>query len=268
MRPTAPQPLLAPSLIRLTRPERAALLAMVLLLLLAALLPAMGQSEAYHQFADQRSWLGLPHAADVLTNLVFAAAGGLGLYRLAQRRPAVAGQALAPLTRLALGTFFLGILATSAGSAYYHAWPDSATLLWDRAPMVLAFAGVLGTFTAERISARMGALALGFALLLGAAGLLQAATVGSITAYAVLQFGGLAGMLAALLLARGNPGGLPWRPLLGWYVVAKLLELGDRTVWELTGQLVSGHSLKHLAAGMAALVLWRALAPAGCRPPA
>src|SRR3569833_3916671 len=32
----------------------------------------------YHEFADQRSWAGIPHAADVLSNLAYLVAGLAG----------------------------------------------------------------------------------------------------------------------------------------------------------------------------------------------
>ena len=51
---------------------------MAFLLTLALLMPGMAQSESYHAFADQRGWAGLPHAADVLSNLGFLAAGLAG----------------------------------------------------------------------------------------------------------------------------------------------------------------------------------------------
>jgi hypothetical protein len=40
--------------------------------------------------------------------------------------------------------------------------------------------------------------------------------------------------------------------LIAIYALAKLLELGDHAVYEWTGQLVSGHSLKHVVASFAA----------------
>jgi hypothetical protein len=248
-----------------THKEYAVLAFLFLLALLGVALPPLAQPESYHQFADQRTVFGVAHAADVLTNLIFAAVGLCGLLRVA-RRPAVDS-----VTRAALGLFFAGVLATAAGSAYYHLAPDSQTLLWDRAPMVLAFAGLLGAFCAQRVSPRAGVLALAGTLALGAASLVQAATTGSVTAYLVLQVGGLVGMVL-MLVAGGRPAGaasdaaaprrdgFAWGALLGWYALAKLLELGDTVVWDVTGQLVSGHSLKHLAAGVAALVIARSVA--------
>ena len=44
------------------------------------------QWASYHQFADQRAWLGLPNAADVLSNLPFALVG-LGWLWATRRLP-------------------------------------------------------------------------------------------------------------------------------------------------------------------------------------
>ena len=52
---------------------------MALLFTLALLMPGMAQPEHYHAFADRRGWLGLPHAADVLSNLGFVLAGLAGM---------------------------------------------------------------------------------------------------------------------------------------------------------------------------------------------
>lgn len=248
-----------------TTKEYATMAFLFLLALLGVALPPLAQPEAYHHFADQRAAFGIAHAADVLTNLVFVAAGAYGLLRVA-RRPSVDS-----VTRAALAVFFAGVLATAAGSAYYHLAPDSQTLLWDRAPMVVAFAGLLGAFCTQRVSRRAGVMTLAGTLALGTASLLQAATTGNVVAYLVLQVGGLVGMVLMLAVGARPAGtnGAPvvpmrdafaWGALLGWYALAKLLELGDTFVWDLTGQLVSGHSLKHLAAGVAALVIARSVA--------
>jgi hypothetical protein len=41
----------------------------------------------------------------------------------------------------------------------------------------------------------------------------------------------------------------------GWYALAKVCELLDVRIFRLSGETVSGHTLKHLFAGMAALWL-------------
>jgi hypothetical protein len=45
----------------------------------------------------------------------------------------------------------------------------------------------------------------------------------------------------------------------GFYVLAKILETGDRQIFALTGHTVSGHTLKHLAAAMAGYWMLRML---------
>jgi hypothetical protein len=43
-----------------------------------------------------------------------------------------------------------------------------------------------------------------------------------------------------------------WGMLIAIYALAKLLEVGDHVVFEWTGQVVSGHTLKHVVASCAA----------------
>ncbi len=63
----------------LTSRERALAIACVGLLLIASFASAVPQSATYHHFADQRGWLGVPFALDVLSNLPFALWGIGGL---------------------------------------------------------------------------------------------------------------------------------------------------------------------------------------------
>lgn len=120
---------------------------------LAWLAPPLVQFAHYHHFADQRAWLGVPCALDVLSNLPFALFG---------------------------------------------AWGPLSVWVW--------------------------------------------AGGGNLLPWAVLQG---AGMVVAL------------------YALAKVLELTDHAVYALGGQLVSGHSLKHVAAALAAWPVIGALCSLG-----
>jgi hypothetical protein len=68
-------------------------------------------------------------------------------------------------------------------------------------------------------------------------------------------------MLLVLALALRKPlpqaWGLPLMAVMAVYATAKLLELGDHAVFDWTSGLVSGHSLKHVVAALAA---WPVLA--------
>jgi len=78
--------------------------------------------------------------------------------------------------------------------------------------------------------------------------------------WVVVQFGGMA-LMAWLALHKPRAGALGVRlgVLIGLYALAKLLELGDEAVFHATGEVVSGHSLKHLVAGLAAWPVLRAV---------
>lgn len=230
--------------------EKSSLFFMACLMLLGFAVPPIAQSNSYHQFANQHTWGGIPHFADVASNAVFLLTGLLGL-----RQIRYLGHVLHP-AKGPLTFFFIGLLLTSLGSAYYHWAPTSATLVWDRIPMVLAFSGIIGTFLTLRVSPRMGRIGVIFCLLVGLLGLLLP---GHLAWYLTLQFGGLHGLLIGSVCLKKGSDPFPWGRLLGWYFLAKLLEHFDIAIWELTQQIVSGHTLKHLAAGMAGVLLLKHL---------
>src|SRR5207244_5710685 len=113
--------------------------AIIALVTLAVLLPAVAQDAKYHLFADQRTWLGVPRAADVLSNLAFVAVGLLGAITLLSPRRLP----LRSATATSLWCVAAGFVLTGVGSAWYHSQPNDATLLWDRLPMTLVLAGVI-----------------------------------------------------------------------------------------------------------------------------
>jgi hypothetical protein len=47
--------------------------------------------------------------------------------------------------------------------------------------------------------------------------------------------------------------------LIAWYGLSKVLEFFDAAIFDITGNLISGHSLKHLAAAIATYVVLRML---------
>ena len=153
-----------------------------------------------------------------------------------------------------------GLLLTAAGSVFYHLQPDALRLAADRAGMAVAFAGLIGFAVCERVSQRAGWPAAWFVL---AAGLLAVAVfhaTGNVLPWAVLQFGGML-LVFVLALARPVPGAIGFK--LGWviffYALAKLFELSDHALYEATHHVVSGHSVKHLTAALAALPVLQAL---------
>lgn len=232
------------------------LLAATGLLALAVLGPALAQPAHLHDYADQRTLWGLPFAMDVLSNLPFALAGAAGIWFLV-RSPA---GALSGVERSMAALFFAGLVLTACASGWYHLRPDDVGLAVDRYGMSIAFAGLLGLAAAGRVSGRAGA-AVGVAVLLLAPASVQAwSATGNVLPWAVVQFGGM-GLILWLAVLRAAPGALEirWGLVILAYAAAKLLEANDHGVYELTGQLVAGHTLKHLAAAAAALPVMGAI---------
>ena len=257
----------------MSRAESALLLALAVALGVACFGPAVAQHAHYHAFADQRAGWGLPFAMDVLSNLPFAVAGVWGLIALRrmpahlqstadasghQATPSMVWPGLQPAVQPALAAlFFMGLLATAACSSFYHWQPDNAGLAIDRLGMVVAFAGLLGLAVADRISGRAGLATAATVLALGPLSVMVWATSGNLLPWALLQGGGMLLMvLLAVCRATRKPiagaWGIPLAAVVALYALAKVLELGDHQVFEWTHGLVSGHSLKHAVAALAA----------------
>jgi hypothetical protein len=237
-----------------TRREAFVALAFASAAALWALMPSVPQPGAYHAFADQRSFLGIPNAADVLSNVAFLAVGILGLVRLgATRRP------LSTAVRVNLQVFFVGLVLTCFASGYYHWAPSDGTLVLDRLAMTVAFAGTMGAMLGERVSGRSGLAVLLLMLVVGPASVLYWRSTGDVSLYAVIQFGGMAGILLLLSLTPRGSDPFPWWALMAWYATSKVAEAGDVLVWNATRGLFAGHMVKHLAAAAGGLAIANAL---------
>lgn len=260
----------------LSRRERVLFFFFALLLLVAIAgpaLPAPGMGGG--AFADERSWFGLPHAMDVLSNLPFAALGVWGLRWLhwhdqahehvQDAVPLHHAVAQPPVNLLDCAwMFFAGLVITAAGSAFYHLQPDALRLAADRAGMTVAFAGLIGCVVCERVSARAGWPAAWFVLGTGLLAVAVCQETGNVVPWALVQYGGMV-LVLTLALLRPVRGAIGLR--LGWviffYALAKLFELSDRAIYEATHHLLAGHSLKHLTAALAALPVLHALQAMG-----
>jgi hypothetical protein len=224
----------------------------VAIAIVALLLPPLPQPLAYHQFADQRSWLGIPNFGDVASNLGFALVGIWGLIFLLHSEQEKPNRFASPGERWPYLIMFAGMLLTAFGSAYYHLAPDNARLVWDRLPMTIVFMSLVAAVIAERISLRAGLLLLPLLLAIGAASVLQwrmseLHAHGDLRFYAAVQVYAIVVLLLALLSPPKYTRGSDFAVVVGFYILAKILEIADRQVFAL-GHIVSGHTLKHLAA--------------------
>jgi hypothetical protein len=215
--------------------------------LAGALLAPVAQPQSYHNFCDQRAFLRIPNALNVLSNLPFLLVGLLGL------------RALPGLTQGPWAVMFLGVGLTAIGSSYYHLDPNDATLVWDRLPMTVAFAGLVAGTLADRVP-RLTWPLLAVLLAVGAGSVLYWALRGNLVPYIAVQAGFIGAALAATAAVR-SPYTLATRIYLAsaLYAGAMIAERYDFEISALLANTVSGHTLKHLLAAASAYVLLRML---------
>ncbi len=235
----------------LSRTEAAFLLALVLLISGAFFIPPIAQDQSYHVFADQRPWGSLANAADTLSNLSFLFAGGWGLWQVACSQ----NFSSTPLIRSLAAIFLVGVMLTGLASMFYHLAPSDSRLAVDRFAMSLAFAAALALLAADRVSERLAVWLVTILFVLAPLTVWIWVDSGNLTPYAVLQFGGVT--LIALFSWRPSlrAPGLNFLGLLLSYGCAKICELADTRIFDLTSELVSGHSLKHIFAATGVVIL-------------
>jgi hypothetical protein len=225
-------------------------LAVVLLgpLALVLGLPPIRQDLGYHAFADTRAFVGIPNFFDVVSNLPFLLVALAGMRSCAGLRPGG--------VRDAWTTAFIGVGLISAGSMYYHLAPSNGTLVWDRAPMTLAFMGIFVALLVEHTSARRARPFLVAMVITGLASVAYWHWTDDLRLYVWVQLAPLLTVAAVILLF--PPPYTHRRYLLAagaLYVVAKLVEHNDAALFHASGGLVSGHTLKHLLAAAGCYVL-------------
>jgi hypothetical protein len=214
----------------------------------------IAQPAAYHDFADQAAVFGIPHFADVASNLGFLLVAVWGLFRLSPQRD---HSALAPSWG-GYRLFLVGLLLTAFGSAYYHLAPDNATLVWDRLPIALACGGLLAGVWSDTHGHPSR----------HPAAVLALCAVASVAWWHFTELAG-SGDLRPYLLMQALPFVLVplWQSAYDaresdrWYfgvalliyAAAKLAELNDHEIGAVLG--VTGHTLKHLLATLSSALV-------------
>ncbi len=214
----------------------------------ALFVPRIPQDPTYHQFADHRTFFGIPNFWNVVTNIPFVLVGIFGLARLSR----------VVALRSAYLIVCIGIVLVAVGSAYYHLAPSTPTLTWDRLPMTIVFMALFSAIIEDRVSSRAGKILLWPLIVVGAASvgywhLSEVQGNGDLRPYGLVQF--LPMVLIPLILVLFPWGGLR-TSFLWWtlviYALSKITEHFDLWIFEITGT-ISGHSAKHLFASLAIL---------------
>ncbi|MCH8330183.1 MAG: hypothetical protein IH946_02205 [Bacteroidetes bacterium] len=227
-------------------------------ILALAFMGPIAQDPSYHEFADQRMFLGIPNFLDVTSNLPFLIIGLAGFVNLL--RNTLPGWFKGILITVSLYT---GIALTFFGSVWYHLEPTNQSLLWDRLPLTIIFSSFLAFMVFRIIGTKGGYLVYYTLILLGICSVLywyytESIGQGDLRPYVFVQFFPLMCIPVMLWFYRKRVEKRNWLfAIFIFYLGAKACEMLDDQIWTL-GQLVSGHTLKHLLASVSAfyLVKW------------
>ena len=219
-----------------------ALFALIVLVLLAT--GHINQLAHYHDFADQTRWLLLPNGKDVWSNVGLILIGLWACYGLKRVHIPFTG-------RISACVLVSAIVLTGLGSSYYHLQPNDFSLIWDRLPISLICAGLLGMvfqYTHQRSDGVVLSSAVVFAVL----GVWYWHVSGDLRLYLGMQVFTILALPLWLWQARAPRAitmALLWA--IGFYIVSKVTEALDMQIFTATAHLISGHTLKHLFATMA-----------------
>jgi hypothetical protein len=222
------------------------------------LLDPIPQGSGYHQFADNRSILGIANGMDVISNLPFIIVGAWGIiFTAGLLKKSGFNSSIPPYL-----IFFIGIFFTGLGSTVYHSVPSNATLVWDRLPLTITFMGFFCSVISELISRRAALILLLPLLLVGLGSAVywawsESLGRGDLRPYGLVQFLPML-LIPLIFILYKLPGNyLPYTlAALVFYFISKVAELLDEQIFRLL-QVMSGHTIKHVlaAAGTCCILL-------------
>ncbi len=232
----------------------------IFILLAAAMVAPIPQPTAYHQFADQRDFFGIPNFFNVASNLALLVSGLAGVLFVFQSPNLLINRTFLVLSeRTAYLVLFLSVIFTCFGSAYYHWMPDNERLLWDRLPIAIGITALLAITLSERISLKLGLQLLPWLVISGVASVWywywsEQQGIGNLNYYIVTQFYSLLLIiLIGIFFPSQYTNASDMHYVIVLYGLAKIAESLDQEIYNF-GQVISGHTLKHLLAALA--VYW------------
>jgi len=216
-------------------------------------MPPIAQDTNYHNFTDSFQLFNIPNFYNVISNIGFIILGVFGLIKTLPKN-----------NKNNLLYFLIGgIFLTGIGSGYYHWNPNNITLVFDRLPMVIVFMTFFTFIISNYITPKNYKTY--FSLLLGT-GIIsvlywcytESLDTGDLRPYALVQF--LPMLLIPIILLlykKRNNNSYYIFPVLVFYALAKLCEHFDKLIYTVLKENISGHSIKHLFAAVAAYYIYK-----------
>lgn len=225
--------------------------------LLAFYFSPITQSRYFYNYSDQRSLLGIPHFWNVFSNLGFLLVGYAGLHAMRHNLLTII-----PQFSSAYQLFFVSLIGAFIGSSFYHYSPDPFSLMLDRIPITIGFCSLYCIVLAEHISLKLGKAMMLPIIAYGITSVVywymtDALTGrGDMAAYILVQLLPIIHIPLIIGLYPSRVGNARYYLVaLGIYILAKLAESNDDEIFSLL-QGVSGHSLKHVLAALAAFCIY------------
>lgn len=191
----------------------------------------------------------------MVSNIVILAGGVFGLVLQLNSAEFISEPSRKWQLHVCLPIFFYSTVAIAAGSTYYHWSPSDSSLVWDRLPMTLAFVSIFGYILEDYMpTTGVGQALMSPLLVIGIFSVLYWKWTDDLRLYVLVQFLPLLLITALLVCCNSKHGGAFQQALgLGCYALAKICEERDYEIYSATGKRISGHSLKHVLAGLASV---------------
>ncbi len=241
-------------------------IALLLLLLLSVsglvflVLDPVAQPKQYLQFADQRMLFGIKNFLNVVSNLPLILLGICGVVLLWRKQLVHDNLSVTP-TYL---TLFAAVMFTGIGSTWFHLNPSNQALFWDRLPMAVVFMAMSTALFAEYLGRYLQKILFYPLLLTGTASVIywhitESLGRGDLRPYLLVQFLPIICIVLLMTISQSRFTRSRDIPvILLCYGLAKLTEFLDQQIFAAT-TVISGHTLKHLLAAVAILILLRML---------
>jgi hypothetical protein len=215
------------------------------LILLLTMVGPITQSQAYHHFADDNFFLGVPNFHNVISNLFFIIFPIIGFLHVKNGESRMTPSWF---------VYLIGVLFVGPGSAYYHYNPNDMTLIWDRLPMTIGFMGLASFVFTDIFKIKKEVPFLILLLAIGFYSIFHWVQFQDLRIYYWVQLTPLLAIIYAAF-ALPTPVLKPKHLLFAvvFYIFAKITEKYDHQCLDSINY--SGHSVKHLLAGVSVYAL-------------
>ena len=235
-------------------PKRLYLASLLVFIIAAISYGPISQPQEYHDFADDREFLSIPNALDVMSNLVIIYPGIIGLAFVHERRK---NSQLSDDEVSIQITLFSGMILTFAGSVWFHLDPNDSTMLWDRLGMSVVIGSCISLLIHDMYDRGLAGKVHLPIVVLSLISVLWWPVFDDLRFYFIVKYHPF--ILFPILLFYGNRiynkiSGYYWG--LSMFILATVFEFTDLQIFEITG-FISGHTLKHIFAGIG---LWFVMA--------